>query len=232
LYDGVVDLYHVLNRGVEKRTIFLDTQDYARFVHNLYEFNDTKPGWNAGRAFSAQMIDLEGQSSVRRYVKSERRGKRLVDIHAWVLMRNHYHMLLSEQIEGGISKFLMKVNVGYAKYFNEKYDRSGYVFQGRTKKVLIKRDGHFMHIVPYIHLNPLDYLKGAERWREGNIANASAALLHLDNYRWSSFRDYCGVKNFPSILTTSLFGEKNYRTTFLNYLKNLESGDLADVVLE
>ena len=173
------------------------------------------------------MIDLGGRS----FVKSERRGKRLVDIHAWCLMKNHFHMLLSARVEGGISKFLMKVNVGYAKYFNEKYKRSGYVFQGRTKKVLIQKDGHFMHIVPYIHLNPLDYLTGAGHWRKRKVKNAAAALTYLDTYRWSSYRDYCGIKNFPSILTTSLFGEDNGRKELSKYLKSLEDDDFSELSL-
>lgn len=123
-------------------------------------------------------------------------------------MNNHYHLLLSERVEGGISLFLRKLNVGYAKSFNEKYKRIGTLFQGRTKKILIERDAHFLYILHYIHLNPLDYLPGAEEWRVRNknsILNATKALDYLDSYRWSSYLDYVGKKNFPSILTTSFF---------------------------
>ena len=78
-------------------------------------------------------------------------------------MGNHYHLLLSERREGGISDFMRKVNVGYAKFFNEKYKRTGTLFQGRTKKVLVDSDAHFLHILHYIHLNPLDLLNGAKQ---------------------------------------------------------------------
>ena len=142
------------------------------------------------------------------YMKRER--ERIVDIHGWVLMNNHYHLLLSERAEGGITSFLRKLNVGYAKYFNEKLKRSGALFQGRTKKILIERDAHFLYILHYIHLNPLDYLQGSENWRVRNemrVSNMAEALTHLESYRWGSYLDYAGRHNFPSILTKTLFQE-------------------------
>src|SRR3989344_4252436 len=80
-----MELYHVLNRGVEKRTIFLDSQDHARFVHDLYEFNDTAPAENTHRS---GMFEIRSRTLER---------ETIVDIHGWCLMGNHYHLLLSEQ---------------------------------------------------------------------------------------------------------------------------------------
>lgn len=219
-----MEFWHAVNRGTDKRVIFYDTQDYARFVHNLFKMNDTAHIENHGRSLA--MIDLRGRSF------DERGPGRLVDIHAWCLMRNHFHLLLSEKVDRGISKFLMKVNVGYAKYFNEKYKRSGTLFQARTKKVLIERDGHYLHILNYIHLNPLDYLKGAGMWRERSVTNAKTAMDHLDKYRWSSYLDYCGTKNFPSLLTTKEFADPKYRVSLLQYLKMLEPATTATIALE
>lgn len=200
-----MELFHLLNRGVDKRTIFHDSSDYARFVHNLYEFNDSKPAWNLGRElkahreqFDPSMIDLRSQSSEQ---------KQIVNIHGWCLMGNHYHLLVSGRSEGGITTFIRKLNVGYANYYNERYKRSGTLFQGRTKKIHIATDAHYLHILHYIHLNPLDFLKGAREWRTGAIQNKDKAHEHLRKYRWSSYNDYCGRRNFPSILTTELFGE-------------------------
>ncbi|TSD04846.1 MAG: hypothetical protein Greene07147_900 [Parcubacteria group bacterium Greene0714_7] len=147
-------------------------------------------------------------------------------------MRNHYHLLLSERVEGGLSLFLRKLNVGYANYFNERYERSGTLFQGRTKKILIENDAQFNYILHYIHLNPLDYLKGGEGWRvrdKGkNIRSVQEALDYLKEYRWSSYPDYTGEQNFPSILTTSLFGEASgsYKKTIEKYLKGAEGKEL------
>jgi len=213
----MTDLYHVLNRGVEGRDLFLDSSDYVRFVHNLYQFNDAAP---------ALQSDRRSVSDVG-FTKPNIR-ERIVDVHGWCLMKNHYHLLLSERIEGGLTLFLRKLNVGYANYFNERYARSGTLFQGRTKKVLIERDAHFLYILHYIHLNPLDYLKGAERWRVRNksgVKSTKEALEYLDSYRWSSYQDYAGEKNFPSILTTSLFKGAlgNYPRALTEYLRDAES---------
>ncbi|QQR65280.1 transposase [Candidatus Kaiserbacteria bacterium] len=206
-----MDLYHALNRGVDKRIIFLDTQDYARFVHDMYEFNSTLP---ANHTRYSQIADL----------RCRQLDERLVQIHGWCLMPNHYHLLLSECIEGGISLFLRKLNVGYAKYFNERYNRIGTLFQGRTKKILIDSDAHFLHILNYIHFNPLDMQEGTSDWRMKKIDNVDAAITYLKSYRWSSYLDYWGIKNFPSILTTSLFQgvfNNNYTSHAEKYLRSI-----------
>lgn len=144
-------------------------------------------------------------------------------------MNNHYHLLLSERVEDGLSLFLRKLNVGYAKSFNEKYKRTGTLFQGRTKKILVNNHAHFNYILHYIHLNPLDYHTGSELWRERShwgIANAQDALEHLDHYRWSSYLDYRGKKNFPSILSPTFFQKlfENYPDALETYLRDAEIG--------
>ena len=209
-----MELYHVMNRGVDGRTLFLDTQDYTRFVHDLYEFNDTAPALEFHRANSRTAHVGRGTSYMR---------ERLVDIHGWTLMKNHYHLLLSERMEGGMTFFLRKLS-GYARYFNERHKRRGNLFQGNTKKILIGRQEHFLYILHYIHLNSLDYLPGAKKWRErdkGTISDIPKVLEYLKNYRWSSCLDYCGTPNFSSILTTSLFAEAldtDYRSALKSYL--------------
>lgn len=217
-----MELYHVLNRGVEKRQIFMDTRDYARFVHDLYEFNDTTPAENTRRR--QEMTDFVN-TSLR---------ERIVDIHCWCLMKNHYHLLLSEKVEGGLTLFIRKLNVGYANYFNERYKREGSLFQGRTKKIRTTSDAHFLHILHYIHLNPLDYLRAAKNWRMRSVASAITALKYLEGYRWSSYLDYCGRKNFPSILTTDLFEGKQgeIKSGTARYMKDIEMPEIKPFILE
>ena len=204
----------------------MEDHDYLRFIHDLYEFNDTTlADSNVGYRFKSRDI-------VSPYIKKER----LVEIHGWCLMKNHYHLLLSELVEGGLSLFLRKLNVGYAKSFNEKYERVGTLFQSRTKKILIENEAHFNYILHYIHLNPLDYLAGAEEWRERNhagITSAKKALDHLEGYRWSSYLDYVGKKNFPSVLTTSFFKDAlgDYFRSLSDYLSDAEA-DLDQLRLE
>lgn len=229
-----MELWHVLNRGVEGRNLFVDTQDYARFVHNLYEFNDSTPADNLWRLFDP--------SGMRDFVNPSFRKARelLVDIHGWTLMENHYHLLLSERVENGMSLFLRKLNVGYANYFNERYERKGTLFQGRTKKILIRSQSHFLYILHYLHLNPLDYLPEAQEWRfrsKGGIVNVNEALKYLDSYRWSSYLDYTSKKNFPSILTTSLFKDAlgDYHESLNTFLQDAEheySDNLSKLMLE
>lgn len=217
-----MDVWHVLNRGVEGRTLFQDSQDYARFVHNLYEFNDTAPADNLYRLFDP--------TGMRDFVNPSFRSQRkmLVDVHGWVLMKNHYHLLLSERTEGAMSLFLRKINIGYANYFNQRYERRGTLFQGRTKRVLIERESQFLYILHYLHLNPLDYLPGAEKWRirsKSRIQKFEDAISYLNSYRWSSYLDYTGGKNFPSIITTSLFSDEHYtyKDSLIEYLRGAES---------
>jgi len=207
-----MELYHIINRGVDGRDIFLDPQDYARFVHDLYEFNDTSPALEFHHAKS-RFKNVGRRTSYIRH--------KLVDIHGWELMKNHFHLLLSERVEGSMTLFLRKLS-GYARYFNEHHERKGTLFQGRTKKILVARQEHFLYILHYIHLNSLDYFPGAENWRErdkGTIHDIPKILDYLQNYRWSSYPDYCGIRNFPSILTKTLF-ERSFDSDYLSSLKD------------
>ena len=124
---------------------------------------------------------------------------------------------------------------GYARYFNERHGRRGTLFQGRTKKILIARQEHFLYILHYIHLNSLDYLSGAKKWRErdkGVLSDIPKVLEYLRKYRWSSYPDYSGIPNFPSILTTSLFGKalgNNYSSSLKEYLNDRDCNEVLDI---
>lgn len=222
-YTLHMELYHVINKGVDGRDIFLDAQDYARFVHDLFEFNDTAPALEFTRANVGRTT-----SHIR---------ERLVDIHGWQLMKNHYHLILSERCEGGLTLFLRKLS-GYARYFNDRHKRKGTLLQGRTKKILIARQEHFLYILHYIHLNSLDYLPGAQMWRErdkGTIPELATVLTYLGKYRWSSYLDYSGIRNFPSILTKKLFEQalgENYNAALEGYLMDKNEQQLEMKLLE
>lgn len=180
-----MDFYHLINRGVDKRRVYEEDGDYIRFIHDMYVFNDTQ---------SAPNYAVKARAG-------EHKRNLLVRIHAFSLMPNHYHILASPVQEGGLSLFMRKLNMGYAKYFNEKYERSGVLWQGTFRKIQIMRDAHFKYIPYYIHLNPLDLTH--PQWRSGSLRNYTNALTSLGEYRWSSYLDYIGVRNFPSLLYTS-----------------------------
>lgn len=197
-----MEIYHVLNRGVDKRKIFLSEKDYVRFVHNLFAFNDYKNvnnNLNATKRASGGEIGIESK---------RRKRELLVKIHAFVLMPNHYHLLITPLFDGALPIFLKKINMGYSKYFNEKNNRTGALFQGKTKRILIDKNPYYMHIVHYIHCNPLDLDKKFSVWRKRGMDNLEAAQVYLEKYRWSSYRDYIEIKNFPSVTNREEF--KNY----------------------
>ena len=185
-----MEFFHIFNRGVDKRDVVLDEIDRVRFVQNLFLFNDSQPTPHDGHIR-------------KKRIQNTHPRKKLVDIHAFCLMPNHYHMFISSTGDiGNIAKFMKKIGMGYAKYFNEKYQRSGYLWQGKYKKIQVEDDEHFIYLPYYIHLNPLDLIM--PEWREGKVENTQKALDYLQKYRWSSYLDYLGEENFPSIITSNI----------------------------
>lgn len=203
-------IYHIYNRGVEKRKIFLDKQDYYRFIHDLYEFNDQNPVLNLNYYFNSRTMEVEPQ-----YLKrAKRQRKLLVEILIFTLMPNHFHLLLRQVKNGGVEKFMQKLGTGYTMYFNKKYDRVGSLLQGRFKAVLVNQQKHFIHLPFYIHANPVELFN-----------QVGSTINFLENYKWSSFSDYIGKKNFPSVIQKDFLlkffgGEKEYRKEINEWLKN------------
>ena len=118
--------------------------------------------------------------------------------------------------------------MGYARFFNDKYDRSGYLWQGKYKKVLVQKDAHSMYLPYYIHLNALDSTH--KNWRNGSVYDLTAAIKTLGQYRWSSYLDYNDKPNFPSILysqylSETLGTEANQRKQICNIIS---TADLAE----
>ncbi|MDO8743234.1 MAG: transposase [Candidatus Azambacteria bacterium] len=215
------NIYHVFNRGVEKRHVFMEEHDYLRFVNNLAIFNDTKAIFNA-------KYRIKG-------IKSADSRESLVDILAFCLMPNHFHLLLRQKEDAGISKFMNKIGVGYTNYFNLKYERVGSLFQGTFKAVLIDDESQFLYIPYYIHLNPLD-LK-IPNWKENGINKPKNAIEFLNSYKWSSHRDYIGNSNFVGIINKHFLNEifinsENYQEDLKNFMKDFDFSDMKDLLLE
>lgn len=209
-------IYHIYNRGVEKRKTFLDNRDYLRFIHDLFELNDEIPVQNVLYYFNSKSMEVQP-----RYIWGQERHKRklLVEILLFTLMPNHYHLLVKQKAENGIVRFMQKLGTGYAMYFNQRYKRVGSLFQGRFKAVLVNEEAHFLHLPFYIHTNPLELKYGGS-----TSINWRGAMKFLENYRWSSFPDYIGKKNFPSVTSRKFLldfftGEKNYKKETEDLLK-------------
>lgn len=192
-------VYHIINRGVEKRKIYLKDQDYSRFVLGL-EFFNTRESidlWNLVAAKGGSDPPLD------RIIQQRQKNRdSLVELLAFTLMPNHFHLLLREIIEGGISLFMQKVG-GYAGYFNKQYDRVGSLFQSRYKVVPITTDEQLRVVFSYVHTNPIELFDS--EWKEFRIGDPQQALKKLKEYRWSSYRDYIGVSTFPSATQRGFF---------------------------
>ena len=191
--------YHVFNRGVEKRDIFLDDKDYSRFLLGLTEFNTVNPV----ELFMIKKYGKKTESSplVRPGLLLGRPGLTIqpfVKIHGFCLMPNHYHLLLEQIQDGGISSFMQKLGTGFSMYRNMKYGRVGPLFQGRFKAILIDEEVYLTHLLRYIHLNPVELIE--PKWKENGIKNWKKANKFLDSYKWSSFHEYNGKTMYPDIV--------------------------------
>jgi putative transposase len=224
-------IYHIYNRGVDKRNIFLDDIDRFRFVHDLFEFNDTNPVFNAGYNFKNKSIEV----GLQYFDNKNKPRKLLVEVLAFCLMPNHFHLLLRQKKENGVTEFMRKIGTGYTNYFNQKYTRSGVLFQGKFKAVPIEKEAHLVYTPHYIHTNPLDIAN--PEWRQNGFLNFNEALSFLEKYRWSSLSDYLNKKNFPSITQRDFLleifgGVKQYEKDLIDIIKNRNFEEIKDLIFE
>lgn len=219
-------IYHVYNRGYEKRNVFLEDKDYTRFIESLYWFNNEHKitiDHLSKTERSCALFTPSGSTAntnEEAYKNIEQRIL-IVEILAFCLMSNHYHLILREITSGGISMFMKKLGNGYTAYFNEKYDRKGVggLFQGRFQSKPIKNDIQLSNIFAYVHTNPIELVE--PQWKELMVKDKERASSSLKEYQWSSVHDYCYKSIYPNII------QKNF---YLNYfdgadgcIKNIES---------
>jgi len=178
------EYYHLYNRGVEKRNIFLTRKDYSRFKHLLYLANGTG---------SFVFRDIGKKS-----LKDIDRGGPLVAIAAWVLMPNHFHILVKEIVEGGTTTFMKKLCTGYSSYFNKRHSRVGPLFQGRYKSQHADEDTYLNYLFAYIHLNPIKLID--PNWKEDGISHIAKAKEFFSTYEHSSYLSYVNMSREENIL--------------------------------
>ena len=172
--------YHIYSRGVEKRKTFLSARDYQRFVALLYIMNQNAP-------FRMENFLRDKQKSLKN-IFNEKREKTLVSILSYCLMPNHFHLILYEHTESGISKFMGKLLTAYSMYFNLKYERSGPLFTHPFRSEHIDNEPQYMYIFSYVHLNPLSIHDN--HWKKNGVKNKKAAEKFLSNYQYSSYLDF------------------------------------------
>lgn len=181
--------YHSYSRGVNKCEIFLDHSDYSMFQRMIKYFN------------TDQKVSLSRLSNLRT-------GKQLVEIFCYTLMPNHFHLLLKELVDGGISLFLRKVLGAYAKYFNKKYNRVGALFGDRFKDKVVDTDQYFEHLVGYIWNNPVKIIR--PDYKSSDLLNG---LIELTDEEKEFAKNYL-YKNFPK----NYFGPEHKNLTKTNFI--------------
>ncbi len=198
------EYYHVYSRGVEKRKIFLNAKDYDRFVALLYIMNQD---------ISFRMDNfLQAHKNNLAEIFKEEKNKTLVSILGYCLMPNHFHLILYEHTEGGISKFMGKLLTAYSMYFNTKYERSGPLLTRPFRSEHVSGESQYMYIFSYVHLNPISIID--KNWKENGVKNKKEADKFLKNYKYSSYLDFLGNSRPESVIIDfSLIPE---------YIKNMD----------
>ncbi|OGH42428.1 MAG: hypothetical protein A3H79_04545 [Candidatus Levybacteria bacterium RIFCSPLOWO2_02_FULL_36_8b] len=205
------EIYHVYNRGVEKRPIFLTRKDYARLIDlvNYYRFKDCPFKYSHFKRilYQEKMSIMKGL---------EDKSKKLVEIFAFCLMPNHIHFLIKQLADNGITKFMAKVQNGFSHYFNKRHDRIGHLFQGNFGATRIEDDEQLLHVNRYIHLNP--------------VFSCIIRVEDLEGYEYSSYPEYInkrtdGFCNIQEILSyfNNLEDYKRFITDQASHTKTLEN---------
>lgn len=144
-------MYHVYNRGVERRSIFLDERDYAVFLSFLKYALLSNAERSANDAVDPSLISDAVQFNLRRLGLEGR-----LDLVSYCLMPNHFHLLFYQHDKDAITALMRSVATGYVMYFNRRYEREGRLFQGTYKAVHVDTEAYWTHISRYVHLNPID----------------------------------------------------------------------------
>jgi len=216
------EFYHVVLRGIDGKKLFKDIGDHYRGIFSIYEFNNAEHVAIKDRRKARvrfKKILKEAKENPPPFVDSR---DKLVEVLAFCIMPNHLHLLLRQLQDEGIFKFMKKLGSGYGRYFNTKYDRKGYVFQSRFVSVRIKNDNQLKVVFAYIHSNPVSLI--IPKWKERGIKNLEKVIKFIENYKWSSYQDYIGKQNFPSVaerefLLETIGGENGCRLFMKDWLE-------------
>lgn len=188
------EYYHIYNRTLFATPVFKNNRNCNRLMQAFLLANSTQ----SSRAF--QFLRDNKNAAIEDILKITKNGDKLVDVICYTIMPDHYHMLLREKTEGGITSFIHKCNISIAKYINIKSERRGPLFESLFKSKHIATNNYLLHLSRYIHLNPLDFL-GAKQWREHKVKNWNQIKNHLFNYPYSSLKKFLDTNYKDKILS-------------------------------
>lgn len=166
--------YHVFNRGINKQPIFLNIKEYKRAQQVLRFYSFKSP-----RIKFSKLLLLSQEDQIKFWGDLQKESYKLVEIICFCFMPNHFHFLLKQQVDNGISRFMSNFQNSYTRYFNTKHEGIGPLLQGQFKAVRVEDENQLLHLSRYIHLNPYSSFVVKE-------------IKDLINYPWSSFPEYLG----------------------------------------
>ena len=159
------EYYHIYNRGVDKRDIFNSKKDLDRFIESVCEFNKVE-----------QIVSLANLRKTKQIAPKALSGNPLVSIVAYCFNPNHFHFIFKQLIDGGIAKFMQKLQAGYTSYFNIKNSRTGSLFQGTFKSNLMNNENYFNKILGYTNKN----------YQVHNIPKSKTDLIFASDYEYEN----------------------------------------------
>ncbi|MBN2094104.1 MAG: transposase [Candidatus Zambryskibacteria bacterium] len=179
--------YHVFGRGINQEKIFIDNQDKARFTFLITHFQSPARIYNI--SWYTDAFIKKGSFNLKEDRVKEILKKRSIELISFVLMSNHFHILVQNLQDKILSVYMHRILTAYSKYFNAKYNKKGHVFEGPFKAVHIKNNNQLLHLSAYIHKNP----KEIKEWENT-----------YDQYPYSSYQDYLGSNRWGKFLSTDI----------------------------
>lgn len=229
-------IYHIYNRGVEKRDIFLQDADRWRFLQALLLFNQEKSPFNLLWKLEQEHKGRMNFRILKEFLERNSEQKSpLVRIMADCLMPNHYHLILEELMRGGVTKFMHKLGTGYTMYFNKKYDRVGGLFQGTFKAVQVDTDEYLQNLLVYVNvINPGQLIE--PNLKEEGVRDIERIMQFAKAYPWSTHQEYLGERSSPIIdkgVADSLFPDPpQYKEFVENSLLSRKMNIIEHLMLE
>jgi putative transposase len=182
------EYYHTFNRGNNKQPIFNNEKDQIRLLFLILYLQSPLTFYNISRQTNYFVKHRVFNTSTKKIVEN-----RYIELVAFTLMPNHFHLILHELKEGGISQYMQRVLNAYTKYFNTKYNISGHLFQGPFQTIRIKDDDQLLYLSAYIHRN----IREIKDWTDKE---------HL--FPWSSYQDYIGINRWKELLKKDIISEQ------------------------
>jgi len=224
------EFYHVYNRGVDKRNIFSDKEEMFRFLQSMDEFNVVEPiGSLYENSFRLGGSTAKSKDKMDKKVQHIKQKNNLVNFIAYCLNPNHYHFILEQVVDGGISEFMKRLSGGYTWYFNNKHKRNGALFQGRFKAIHVESNEYLLHLSSYVNLNDHVHQLGG-----------STAKLVKSETSWSEYIEKKGsVEEFckKETVLEQFKNKKEYKAFARESLKGIlekryELDNLENLLLE